>query len=204
MLVDTTLDEPDMAVSQIASDNTAGGKEAAKTLLELIGGKGKVPRRQRRARASRPPTRAARASRRAPRQPGVEYLGQQYNNDEPGQGRLDRHRDAGQAPRPRRASSPPTCSAPRAPPPVCAQAGKLGKVKIVGFDAGPKQVEDLKDGIVQALIAQQPAEIGKQGVDQALNALNGEPVTKKIGTGFSVITKNNLADLAGQLYKASC
>src|SRR5215208_2728838 len=42
VLVDTTLDQPDMAVSQIASDNEAGGKSAAETLAKLIGGKGKV------------------------------------------------------------------------------------------------------------------------------------------------------------------
>src|SRR5918912_1839576 len=38
VLVDTTLDQPDMAVSQIASDNEAGGGEAAKILAKLIGG----------------------------------------------------------------------------------------------------------------------------------------------------------------------
>ena len=64
------------------------------------------------------------------------------------------------------------------------QAGKLGKVKIVGFDAGPKQVEDLKAGLVQALIAQQPAQIGKDGVDQALAALDGDSRPPKIGTGL--------------------
>src|SRR5919197_1988118 len=42
VLVDTTLDQPDMAVSQIASDNEAGGKAAAAALAKLIGGKGKV------------------------------------------------------------------------------------------------------------------------------------------------------------------
>ena len=36
------------------------------------------------------------------------------------------------------------------------QRGKLGQVKIVGFDAGPKQVRDLRGGVVQALIAQKP------------------------------------------------
>ena len=55
-------------------------------------------------------------------------------------------------------------------------------VKIVGFDAGPKQVKDLEDGTVQALIAQKPADIGAQGVEQAFNALEGKPTTKKIGT----------------------
>ena len=66
VLVDTTLDQSDFAVSQIASDNLGGGKAAADTLGKLIGGKGKVfvvnvtP-------ASPPPTPVARASRRAPR-----------------------------------------------------------------------------------------------------------------------------------------
>ena len=41
-LVDTTLEQADFAVSQIASDNEGGGKAAADTLGKLIGGKGKV------------------------------------------------------------------------------------------------------------------------------------------------------------------
>src|SRR4029450_10574590 len=41
-LVDTTLEQAAFAVSQIPSDNEGGGKEAAKTLTDLIGGKGKV------------------------------------------------------------------------------------------------------------------------------------------------------------------
>ena len=67
-------------------------------------------------------------------------------------------------------------------------------MKIVGFDAGPKQVKDLEDGTVQALIAQQPAEIGKLGVQQAVAALKGETTKPEIGTGFTTITKDNLAD----------
>src|SRR4051795_10296289 len=42
VLVDTTLDDPSMAVSQIASDNLKGGQTAGEELLKLIGGKGKV------------------------------------------------------------------------------------------------------------------------------------------------------------------
>src|SRR4029079_2137934 len=84
------------------------------------------------------------------------------------------------------------------------QAGKLGDVKIVGFDAGPKQVQDLKDGLVQALIAQKPADIGSQGVEQAYNALEGKPTTDKIGTGFEVVTKDNLSQMQDVLYKPSC
>jgi len=77
-------------------------------------------------------------------------------------------------------------------------------VKIVGFDAGPKQVEDLKQGLVQALIAQRPAQIGSLGVQQAVNALDDKPVKEKIGTGFVSITKDNLDQNQDALYKSSC
>src|SRR5947208_1361142 len=83
-------------------------------------------------------------------------------------------------------------------------AGKLSKVKIVGFDAGPKQVKDLKDGVVQGLIAQRPAEIGADGVQQAYNALTGKPVKNKIGTGFVSLTKSNLSANQDALYKSHC
>ena len=36
------------------------------------------------------------------------------------------------------------------------QAGKSGQVKIVGFDAGPNQIQALREGTVQALVAQEP------------------------------------------------
>ena len=39
---------------------------------------------------------------------------------------------------------------------------------VVGFDAGPAQVEALENGTVQALISQQPAEIGRQGLEQVV------------------------------------
>src|SRR5215210_407495 len=42
VLVDTTLEQADMAVSQIASDNEGGGRDAAKALADQIGGSGKV------------------------------------------------------------------------------------------------------------------------------------------------------------------
>ncbi len=83
------------------------------------------------------------------------------------------------------------------------QAGKAGKVSIVGFDAGPDQIKALKDGTVQALVAQQPDTIGTDGLDQAIASLDGGTVTPKIQTGFSIITKAN-ADTTTAAYKAAC
>jgi ribose transport system substrate-binding protein len=83
------------------------------------------------------------------------------------------------------------------------EAGKTG-VKIVSFDAGPKQVKDLKDGLIQALVAQKPADIGAQGVQQAVAALKGQPTKKKIATGSVILTKANLAQNQDAVYKSTC
>lgn len=85
------------------------------------------------------------------------------------------------------------------------QAGKVGKLTIVGFDAGPAQVKQLKAGVVQALVAQEPATIGKDGVAQAIAALKGKPTEAKIQTGFTVLTKDNIDGAGAQaVYKSSC
>ena len=72
------------------------------------------------------------------------------------------------------------------------QANKGEQVKVVSFDAGPNQVKALKEGTVQALVAQQPEIIGQYGVDMAVAALDGGTVTPKVQTGFTIITKDNV------------
>ena len=79
-------------------------------------------------------------------------------------------------------------------------------VKVVGFDAGPAQVDQLKAGDVQALVVQKPYDIGYQGVEQAILAVNGGAVTPEISTDFVVATPDNLddPDISKFLYKANC
>jgi ribose transport system substrate-binding protein len=86
------------------------------------------------------------------------------------------------------------------------QAGKAGKVKMVGFDAGPDQIKQLKAGQVQALVAQKPYDIGYQGVQQAVAALTGKKVTPSIETTSLIVTKANLSQpsVSKYIYKASC
>jgi ribose transport system substrate-binding protein len=202
VLVDTTLDDPSMAVSQIASDNLKGGQVAAQELTKLIGGSGKVMVVNVKPGISTTDARG-KGFEQGAKAAGLDYIGQQYDDDDPAKAAsivsatLSKHPDLKGIFAANLFSAEGAATALK-------QAGKLGKVKIVGFDAGPKQVQDLKAGLAQALIAQQPAEIGKQGVDQALAALQGKPTTKKIGTGFTVITKDNLDQNQSALYKSTC
>jgi ribose transport system substrate-binding protein len=202
VLVDTTLDQPDMAVSQIASDNEAGGKAAATALSKLIGGKGKVfvvnvkpgiSTTDARGKGFEDGAKAA----------GLTYVGQEYDDDDAAKAAAVTKAALAKNPDLKGIFATNLFSAEGAATGI-REAGKLGKVKIVGFDAGPKQVEDLKSGVVQALIAQKPAEIGADGVQQAYNALTGKATQKQIGTGSVAITKDNLDQNQDSLYKSSC
>ena len=200
VLVDTTLDQPDMAVSQIASDNEAGGKTAADTLAKLIGGSGKVfvvnvkPGISTTDAREKGFVEGAKAA-------GLDYVGREYSNDKP-EVAASKTKAALQKNPDLKGIFGTNLFAAEGAATAVREAG--AKVKIVGFDAGPKQVEDLKGGTVQALIAQKPADIGAQGVQQAYNALTGKSTTKKIGTESVSITKDNLAQEQDSLYKASC
>lgn len=85
------------------------------------------------------------------------------------------------------------------------QAGATD-TKVVGFDAGPDQIKQLEAGDVQALVAQKPYDIGLQGVEQAIAALDGGTVTASIETESVVVTKDNMSDpeVNKYIYKADC
>ena len=55
-----------------------------------------------------------------------------------------------------------------------------------------------------AVFAQKPADIGAQGVQQAVAALNGDATKKKIGTGSTILTKDNLSENSDATYQSSC
>lgn len=71
-------------------------------------------------------------------------------------------------------------------------AGKAGQVKLVAFDAGDDEVAALKKGTIQALIVQNPFRMGYDGVKAAYDALQGKTVEKRIDTGVTVVTMENI------------
>lgn len=69
-----------------------------------------------------------------------------------------------------------------------------GKVKLVAFDAAQAEIDALKKGTIQALIVQNPYRMGYDGVKTALAVLEGRKVPKRIDTGVTVVTADNLND----------
>lgn len=73
------------------------------------------------------------------------------------------------------------------------QARQLaGKKVFVGFDSSDELVEALKKKEIQALILQNPFNMGYQGVKAIVQHLNGEEVDKRIDTGVYLITPDNM------------
>ncbi|MEW5924858.1 MAG: substrate-binding domain-containing protein [Candidatus Zixiibacteriota bacterium] len=60
------------------------------------------------------------------------------------------------------------------------KAGKVGKVKIVGFDAVPEAREAISEGRIYADVIQQPRKIGQSTIEAVKTYLSGSPVGSTI------------------------
>jgi ABC-type sugar transport system, periplasmic component len=202
--VDTGLEDLSFAQSFITSNNEQGGTLGAKTLATLIGDKGNVLMINVDPGISTTDARAKGFLDEMKNHPNIKVLDVQYSHDDPTvattitTSTLAAHSDLAGifATNVQNAEGAAT---------GLKQSGKT-TVKVIGFDAGPKQVEDLKNGIVQGLIAQDPYTIGVDGVQQTILALKGQATNKSIRTELAAITKDNMNDPAIQkfMYTSAC
>lgn len=204
VLVDTTVDDPSFAVSQIASDNEGGGAAAFDAIKQLVPDGGKVLVISTDPGVSTVDARVKGFEEATAADSAFEYLGVQYSHNEPATAArlvtaaLQKDPDIVGVFATNLFAAEGTATGIR-------QAGKQDQVKVIGFDAGPDQMQALEEGTIQALIAQQPEDIGVQGVQQAVAALEGETTEPEIQTGFTIITKDNLDGEGGEAaYKSSC
>jgi ribose transport system substrate-binding protein len=204
-LVDTTLANDSLAVTSVSTDNEAGGAAAADALAKLIGDKGKVLVIAFKAGASTSDARQKGFEDQIKKHPDVQYVGAQINDNDPAKAAsivsatLAAHPDLKGIFATNQFAAEGAATGLR-------NAGAQGKVQIVGFDAGPVQVQQLRQGTVQALIAQKPAEIGVQAVKNVVASLTGGTVEKNVGTDTVTVTTENITtpEIEGMLYKTKC
>ncbi len=201
--VDTTVTDTSLALSSISSNNTQGGQLAATTLAKLLGDKGSVVVINEQPGISTTDARAQGFAQAMKAFPGIKVLPVQYDQDSATtaaslvSSELAAHPDLSGIFAINTLTAEGVGTGLR-------QAGATGKVKVVGFDASPQSVQQLQANTVQALIAQQPALEGQEGVDQAVLALTGKANTSQIGTRLVAITQSNLPHMGAYLYKGSC
>jgi ribose transport system substrate-binding protein len=73
-------------------------------------------------------------------------------------------------------------------------ANLTGAVKIANFDAPEQAIDDLRNEVIDMVIAQQPALIGATAVQYLVDALDGKTadIPKKLATPFVIITRENV------------
>ena len=70
--------------------------------------------------------------------------------------------------------------------------GKAGKVHFVGFDGSQILIDALRAGQLDGLAIQNPMRMGYIGVKTMVAHLRHQPVEKKIDTGVTLVTRENL------------
>ncbi|MEU2228250.1 substrate-binding domain-containing protein [Streptomyces sp. NPDC018347] len=179
----------------VASDNVAGGELAAKTIAEKLGGKGKIVILQGQAGTSAARERAAGFARGLKEYPGIQVLAQQPADFDRTKGLdvmsnlLQSHPDV---------QGVIAANDEMALGAVKALGSRAGRsVQVVGFDGTPDGLTAVKDGTLYASVAQQPSQLGRIAVDNALKAVQGKKVEPTVKVPVKVVTKQNVAGFTG-------
>ena len=200
----TGAGDADFPISYVASDNVLGGRIAARALAKAIGDKGKVYVSNVKPGVSTTDQREEGFKLEMKSHSNIEVLETQFNDDDANKAAAQVQAVIGRVPDLAGVFGANLFSAGGTANGV-KQAGMVGKVKLAGFDAPESIVAQLKDGTFELTVAQHPAEIGYFGYIAAYAFVTGNPVPTAIGTGFSVMTKDNIDDpnVSKYLYKSS-
>jgi len=201
--VDQTVGDPSFVQTQIVTDNQQGGKLAADAMNTLLRGKGKVLV------ITQPPGSAAQDARTTgfeeelKKYPGLQYLGPQYQSDDPQKAAeivtstLSAHPDLAGLFSTNDQGAIGALTGLR-------QAGATGKVKVVAYDAATAEVNAFKNGGISALIAQNPKQEGEVAMESAAKLIKGQSLEKTTLTEIATIKAGDAAAAAKYEYKGGC
>jgi ribose transport system substrate-binding protein len=189
----TGAGDADFPLSYIASDNVLGGEIAARALATAVGDKGKVYVSNVNPGISTTDQREQGFKDEMKKHSGITVLETQFNGDDANKAATQEQAVFARNPDLVGVFGANLFSALGAANGV-KQSGQSGKIRVVAFDAPTSIVDNIKSGLVDMTIAQHPAEIGYFGVMAAYAHLTGNSIPTSIGTGFTVITKDNYSD----------
>ncbi|WP_330345304.1 substrate-binding domain-containing protein [Streptomyces longwoodensis] len=179
----------------VASDNVAGGELAAKTVAEKLGGNGRIVILQGQAGTSAARERAEGFAKGLKAYPGIQVVAQQPADFDRTKGLdvmsnlLQAHPDV---------QGVIAANDEMALGAIKALGTKAGKsVQVVGFDGTPDGLKAVEQGTLYASVAQQPSQLGRIAVDNALRALDGKDVPATVKVPVKVVTKENVAGFHG-------
>ncbi|QIV86555.1 substrate-binding domain-containing protein [Glutamicibacter mishrai] len=182
--------------SFVASDNVAGGEQAAKALAESIDGKGKIIVLEGVPGASATNERGEGFTKGLKEFKDIEVVSKQTANFDRAEA-LDVVTNLMQ-------SNPDAVGVlamndEMALGAIQALGDKAGKdVKVVGFDGTDDGFKAVEAGTMVATIAQNPAELGKQSLQILSKSIKGEEVEANVQVAVDTVDEKNVAEYAGE------
>ncbi|MFI2317455.1 transporter [Streptomyces sp. CB00072] len=178
----------------VASDNVAGGKLAADALADKLGGKGSIVILQGTAGTSASRERGAGFAEGLKAYPDIKVVAKQPADFDRTKG-LDVMTNLIQShPGVTGVFAENDEMALGAAKALGSKAGK--SVSVVGFDGTPDGLKAVEAGALYASVAQQPAELGKIAVRNAVKAAKDEKVESTVKVPVKVVTRENVADFS--------
>ncbi|CAL9529983.1 ABC transporter permease/substrate-binding protein [Streptomyces sp. enrichment culture] len=179
----------------VASDNVAGGRQGAKALAEKLGGEGTIVILQGQAGTSASRERGAGFAEGLKDYPGIKVVAKQPADFDRTKGLdvmtnlLQAHPDI---------DGVFAENDEMALGAIKALGSKAGtSVQVVGFDGTPDGLKAVEAGTLYASVAQQPKELGRIAVTNALRAADGKKLDDTVKVPVKVVTKENVADFGG-------
>jgi ribose transport system substrate-binding protein len=193
VIIDSAL-ESDNIVSFVATDNRKGGMLAADKMGELLGGKGKVLLlRYQEGSASTQDREDGFVEELKKKYPGMELISSdQYAGatrdtaKRASENLLNRFADDVQG------IFTPNESSTAGMLLALQDIGKAGKITFIGFDTSETFTEAMRNKQLQGFVVQNPFHMGYLGVRTMVEHLQGKPVEKRIDTGVTLVTPDNI------------
>jgi ribose transport system substrate-binding protein len=189
VIFDSPIDS-DKFVSQIATDNYRAGEIGAERLAQILGRKGKI------AMVATQPGAASTMAREqgfedtiAKRFPDIKIVDKRFGMSEVAksltvaENMLTAHPDLDGIFASNESSA---VGAARA------LKGRNSKIQLVGFDSSPVLIEDLKAGVIDSLVIQNPFKMGYESIIAAWKTLSNQPVQKINNLEPRLVTRENL------------
>ncbi len=193
VIIDSALASEAIA-SFVATDNRKGGMLAAERMGELLNGKGKVLLlRYQEGSASTEDREAGFVQRLKEKYPGIELISSdQYAGPtrdtakRASENLLNRFGDELQG------IFTPNESSTAGMLLALQDIGKAGKLTFIGFDTSESFLEAMRNKQLQGIVVQNPFNMGYLGVRTMADYLLGKSVEKRIDTGVTMVTPDNL------------
>ncbi len=182
----------DRIITFVATDNYQGGVMAAERMAEILGGQGKVgvigfmP-----GSASTMKREAGFLETVSGQSPGIEVVGVKFNMADrakalaEAENLLTAHPDLAGFFADNESSVDGTVQAVK-------QRGLAGKVRIVGFDASESLVADMRAGVIDSIVVQDPFKMGYESTRQLALHLRGGEVERQIDSGAYLLRPENV------------